>query len=175
MEAIFKGLADRTRLRIVNLLTERELCGCDIQKLLRLSQANVSRHLTYLNHAGLVEDRREGFRVFYRLVETADLTLKDLFQCLEAAFRRDRLLRTDLQHLRSALKEGTCALPLARLQGRAQASMETAAEHRRKAHRPARQSGLSKTQKRNIRTQGSADLGAEKPDRSLVTLSYTKL
>ena len=64
----FKGLADQTRLRMINLLLQGELCGCDVQLVLGLSQSNVSRHLTYLRRAGLVADRREGYRVFYRLV-----------------------------------------------------------------------------------------------------------
>jgi len=161
METIFKGLADATRLRVLNLLTEGELCGCDIQRLLGVSQANVSRHLAYLNHAGLVEDRREGYRVFYRLAEAADPTLQDLFQFLAAAFRRDKTLRNDLQRLRSAMKAGTCALPLARLPGKAQAALGTAAGRRlrlrRQAHRPVRQSGLPKAHKKKGRAQKTPD------------------
>ncbi|PYV62345.1 MAG: transcriptional regulator, partial [Acidobacteria bacterium] len=46
LERLFKGLADKSRLRIINLLMHGELCGCDIQYVLRASQPNVSRHLT---------------------------------------------------------------------------------------------------------------------------------
>lgn len=65
----FKGLADRNRLRIIGLLMHGELCGCDIQYVLEISQPNVSRHLTYLKNSGLVNDRRAGYRVFYALAE----------------------------------------------------------------------------------------------------------
>src|SRR6266852_3032382 len=69
VEDYFKGLADVNRLRIINLLLRGELCGCDIQHVVGSSQSNVSRHLTYLKRSGLVADRREGYRIYYRLVE----------------------------------------------------------------------------------------------------------
>lgn len=115
LERYFKGLADITRLRIVNLLTWGELCGCDIQRVLEASQPNVSRHLTYLKHAGLVVDRREGFRVFYRLVVATDATIKGLFDFLAAAFGRDEAFRADLRRLQDAVKDGACTLPQSRL------------------------------------------------------------
>jgi ArsR family transcriptional regulator, arsenate/arsenite/antimonite-responsive transcriptional repressor len=63
----FKALGDETRLRILNLLVEREVCVCDIVDILKLGQSKVSRHLTVLRHAGLVDCRRDGMWVFYRL------------------------------------------------------------------------------------------------------------
>lgn len=64
---IFKALADETRLRILALLFEGELCVCDLVALLRLPQSTVSRHLAYLRTSGLVCDRREGVWMYYRL------------------------------------------------------------------------------------------------------------
>jgi DNA-binding transcriptional ArsR family regulator len=69
LEQYFRGLADVTRLRMLNLLLHGELCGCDIQYVLEMSQPNVSRHLTYLKNCGLVLDRRDGPCIFYRLAE----------------------------------------------------------------------------------------------------------
>ncbi len=63
LDQYFRGLADATRVRILNLLLHGELCVCDIQRVLDSPQPNVSRHLTYLKNSGLVLDRREGFRV----------------------------------------------------------------------------------------------------------------
>ncbi len=60
LETYFKGLADLTRLRIINLLQAGELCGADIQLVLESPQSNVSRHLTYLKRCNLVLDRRSG-------------------------------------------------------------------------------------------------------------------
>ena len=63
--AIFKALADDTRLRILNLLRQREICVCEIVDVLDLCQSKVSRHLATLKHAGLVTCRREGPWIYY--------------------------------------------------------------------------------------------------------------
>ena len=68
----FKALSDETRLQIVVLLLEREeLCVCDFVGTLGQTQSKISRHLRYLYNAGLVQDRREGLWMHYRL--SADL------------------------------------------------------------------------------------------------------
>ena len=67
MAKLFRALADANRLRIVNLLSERSICVCDLQSVLGLSQPFISRHLAYLRRVGLVRDRREGTRVCYSL------------------------------------------------------------------------------------------------------------
>jgi len=64
----FKALSDETRLRIMTLLMENdELCVCDFVGALGETQSKISRHLRYLYHAGLVEDRREGLWMHYRI------------------------------------------------------------------------------------------------------------
>jgi ArsR family transcriptional regulator, arsenate/arsenite/antimonite-responsive transcriptional repressor len=67
MEALFKALADRTRLRILGLLLTGEVCVCDIHESLKIPQPKASRHLAYLRRAGLVDTRRQGLWVHYRL------------------------------------------------------------------------------------------------------------
>ena len=110
LERSFKGLADQNRLRIINLLLHGELCGCDIQHVLNTSQPNVSRHLTYLKNAGLVQDRRDGFRIFYRLAEPRKGTRKQLFEFLRGAFKSDGVLQRDTDQLREAIKDGACTV-----------------------------------------------------------------
>ena len=114
----FKGLADPTRLRIMNLLLHGELCVCHIQRVLGASQPNVSRHLNYLKHSGLVLDRPEGFRVYYRLANSRNEPLKTLFAFLHTAFKGDENLRQDLEQLERAVREGTCVLRHNRLSPR---------------------------------------------------------
>ena len=70
LEDTFKALADATRLRILMLLADGEVCVCDIHDTLRLPQPTASRHLAYLRRTGLVEARRAGTWMHYR---TADL------------------------------------------------------------------------------------------------------
>jgi len=71
-ENFFKALADGTRLRLIQMLGEEELCVCDCVEVLKTNQPKVSRHLAYLRRAGLVTARRDGKWTYYRLVEPAD-------------------------------------------------------------------------------------------------------
>jgi ArsR family transcriptional regulator len=72
LERLFKALGDRTRLRILALLATGETCVCDIHEALRIPQPKASRHLAYLRRAGLVEARKDGLWVHYRLAAPAD-------------------------------------------------------------------------------------------------------
>jgi len=110
LEKLFKGLADMNRLRILNLLTRGELCGCDIQYVLESSQPNVSRHLQYLKNSGLVLDRRDGYRVYYRLADAKGGIRKALFDFLEQAFRSEEPFRSDGKRLKEAVSEGACSI-----------------------------------------------------------------
>src|ERR1700752_1846813 len=67
METLFKALADATRLRILGLLLTGEVCVCDIHESLKIPQPKASRHLAYLRRSGLVDTRRDGLWVHYRL------------------------------------------------------------------------------------------------------------
>lgn len=108
LEAFFKGLADVSRLRILNLLLHGELCGCDVQYVLDATQSNVSRHLTYLKNSGLVLDRRAGYRVYYRLTTKISPDHKLLFEYLQQAFRREKVFADDLKTLKKAIRQGAC-------------------------------------------------------------------
>ncbi|HVF50049.1 MAG TPA: metalloregulator ArsR/SmtB family transcription factor, partial [Pyrinomonadaceae bacterium] len=68
MELLFKALADRTRLRLLNLLGGDEVCVCYFVEVLRTNQPKISRHLAYLRRAGVVTARREGKWMHYRIV-----------------------------------------------------------------------------------------------------------
>ena len=69
---MYGALADATRLRILGVLADGEVCVCHIHEALRLPQPTVSRHLAHLRRAGLVKTRREGLWIHYRLAEVAD-------------------------------------------------------------------------------------------------------
>jgi ArsR family transcriptional regulator len=94
---LFKALSDETRLRILALLTAGELCVCDLMAVLELPQSTVSRHLAYLRNTGLVEDRRQGVWMYYRLAAPAT-ELRDLAEWLPGRLaelergRRDQAL-----------------------------------------------------------------------------------
>ena len=73
---MFRALADTTRLRILNLMAEREVCVCYFVEILGISQPKVSRHLAYLRRAGLVAARRDGKWIHYRLAEPGNATAR---------------------------------------------------------------------------------------------------
>ena len=106
----FKALADETRLRILNLLLRGELCVCDIQFVLGASQPNISRHLTYLKNAGLVLDRREGTRIYYRLAEARSGAWRQLLPFLQSALPGEGSLAGDTRKLRKAMENGSCSV-----------------------------------------------------------------
>ena len=106
VENYFKGLADINRLSIMNLLLTGELCGCDIQYVIGVTQSNVSRHLTYLKRSGLVADRRAGYRVYYRLMEDNKREYKALVSYLKVALK-DKLFLADTEKAQGS-NQGWC-------------------------------------------------------------------
>jgi len=82
LEAVFKALADRQRLRIVNMLLRADgeaVCVCEFEPFLGLSQATVSHHLKVLGEAGLVEREGRGNRGYYSLVPGALNSVREVF------------------------------------------------------------------------------------------------
>jgi ArsR family transcriptional regulator, arsenate/arsenite/antimonite-responsive transcriptional repressor len=85
LETLFKALADDTRLRILALLQSGEICVCDIHGSLGLPQPAVSRHLAYLRKAGLVQGRKDGLWVHYRLSPLPDPVLQTVMTAVNHA------------------------------------------------------------------------------------------
>jgi ArsR family transcriptional regulator, arsenate/arsenite/antimonite-responsive transcriptional repressor len=99
---LLKAVADGTRLRIVALLCQGELCVCHLQAALALSQPNVSRHLAILRAAGVVEARRDGGWVHYRLAPQSDRDCERQLQALVASFSRQPALRRNVARVMKA-------------------------------------------------------------------------
>lgn len=72
LDRFFGALSDRTRLRLLNLIGRDEVCVCFLVEVTQLPQPTISRHLAYLRRAGLVQTRKEGRWIHYRLTEPAD-------------------------------------------------------------------------------------------------------
>jgi ArsR family transcriptional regulator len=107
---LFKALGDETRLRIVALLAHGELCVCHLQEALELPQPSVSRQLALLRSAGLVEDRREGSWVYYRLLPQQDPDCERQVRGLVRGFAEDEALRRDVERLRTSKGPGRCGV-----------------------------------------------------------------
>lgn len=87
LDAVFKGFADPTRIRILSLLAAGELCVCDLVDILGLPQPTVSRHLAYLRRMGLVEATRAAKFAHYRLAEPEHAVHQNLIDCVRTCFR----------------------------------------------------------------------------------------
>lgn len=86
LDVLFGAFADPTRLRVLNLLAAGELCVCDLVEILDLPQPTVSRHLSALRAAQLVEVTREWKFAHYRLAEPAHHVHRNLVNCVRACF-----------------------------------------------------------------------------------------
>ncbi len=83
---IFRALADETRLGILALLQDGELCVCEIIAALELPQSTASRHLAYLRNSGWVKGRRQGVWMYYRLNEAGATLCNELIPLLRRQF-----------------------------------------------------------------------------------------
>ena len=102
---LFKALADETRLRIAVLLSEKELCVCQIEAVLLLSQVKVSRHLTILRYAGLVKCRREGTWVYYSLTEPKNKIEEILFESFREHLRKEKFFSADISNMKDCISQ----------------------------------------------------------------------
>lgn len=107
--SIFRAFADETRLRLLNLLLERELCVCELCEVLDLAQPNASRHLSYLRRAGLVTVRQQGKWKHYAVPNRPQGLERTLLHCVKSCLREIDVLQRDLDRLRDLEPGGRCA------------------------------------------------------------------
>ena len=105
IELLFKALADRTRLRLINLIGEDEVCVCFFVEVLNTNQPKISRHLAYLRKAGVVSARRDGKWIHYRIVEPPDEHAANIFREVRTWLKND----SDIQNDRTRLAQICCA------------------------------------------------------------------
>lgn len=105
---IFKALSEPIRLRIVVLLTEGELCVCDIQNVLSLPQSTVSRHMSRLKTSGVVQDSRRGKWVYYQLSFTGQPLITVLADYFGALKNKEPFAADSKRLAQQRLKEDRC-------------------------------------------------------------------
>lgn len=103
---LFAALADRTRLRLLNLMNGREVCVCYFVEILGQSQPKISRHLAYLRRAGIVAARREGKWMHYRIVAPKHAGAAQILDETLSALNEDGLMQADLTRFKKA-----CCIP----------------------------------------------------------------
>ena len=104
----FKALSDETRLRIMMLLTQGELCVCDLMFVLDEPQSKVSRHLAYLKHSGLTNSKRAGVWMHYWLKEPVDDVHRAQLDFLKRQLSHLPQFRMDREKLLELKKQGGC-------------------------------------------------------------------
>jgi len=102
VELLFRALADPTRLRLLNLIADREICVCYFVEILGISQPKISRHLAYLRRAGIAAARRQGRWMHYRLVVPQDAVASSILKETLKHLRERPHLQRDFARLDSA-------------------------------------------------------------------------
>ena len=98
-ELFFRALADRTRLRLLNLMRDDEVCVCFCVEILKTNQPKISRHLAYLRRAGIVGARREGQWMHYRVAEPADVDAARILKEVMTWLANDQEMQRDRERL----------------------------------------------------------------------------
>lgn len=102
LEILFRALADRTRLRLLNLMRDQELCVCYFVQILQTTQPKISRHLAYLRRAGIVAARRQGTWMHYRMVVPQEARAAGILKEVLASLGEDREMQRDRARLNTA-------------------------------------------------------------------------
>jgi ArsR family transcriptional regulator len=116
VDLMFRAFSDRTRLRVLHLLIEGEMCVADLVTVLRIEQPSASRHLAYLRKAGLVSVRKAGLWKYYSLAATRTAFHQKLLECLACCFQEVPEIQKDQIRAKKLREKGGCCpnTPLAR-------------------------------------------------------------
>ncbi len=109
MVDIFKALSEASRLRILSLLLEDELCVCEIEACLRMTQSNASRHLTALKKSGILESRKKAQWTYYRMNNSFIQANKELWEYLKHRLKNLPSYLADCEEYRRCKTQGLCA------------------------------------------------------------------
>lgn len=102
MERFFQALGDNTRLRLLNLMADQEICVCYLVEILEQGQPKISRHLAYLRNAGIVEARRDGKWMHYRIVMPPNIGAAQVLRQTLSWLREERTMQADRARLSKA-------------------------------------------------------------------------
>ena len=102
IERFFQALGDNTRLRLLNLMGEQEICVCYFVEILEQGQPKISRHLAYLRNAGIVEARREGKWIHYRIVMPPNIGAAQVLRQTLSWLKDEKTMQADRARLTKA-------------------------------------------------------------------------
>ena len=102
MELFFQALGDKTRLRLLNLMGDKEICVCYFVEILDQSQPKISRHLAYLRRADIVDARRDGKWMHYRIVMPPNIGASQVLRQTLSWLKEEKAMQADLTRLSRA-------------------------------------------------------------------------
>ena len=108
MVDIFKALSDETRLRILAVVWQGEMCGCEIEQALNLTQSNTSRHLTVLKNAGLISGVKRAQWMYYSMNEYFCRDHAALYEYLQARLKLLDSYKIDIEHINNCKYKDIC-------------------------------------------------------------------
>lgn len=109
---ISKAFAEENRIRILNMLREQELCVCQIIEVLNLAPSTVSKHLSILEQAQLIESEKRGRWVYYQLAKKPLRVIQGSYKLIFDSIREDKQIKRDLQKLKKVLNTDLEKLPV---------------------------------------------------------------
>ncbi len=118
MELFFAALADKTRLRLLNLMRDGEVCVCFFAETLGTNNPKISRHLAYLRRAGLVKARRDGKWMHYRINEPANKDAAEVFSATMEMLGKNNEMQRDRRNLVAVCCSSNAPLKIQRTQAR---------------------------------------------------------
>ena len=105
---VYRCLCDKTRLRILNLLSDGALCVCHLQEILAEPQVKISKHLAYLKTHDLVESERRANWMIYQITKKANPILEKNLKCLQDLISEDPIFKTDIKRLQTLDTSAIC-------------------------------------------------------------------
>ena len=108
---VFKALSDPNRIRIIKMLSERELCMCEVREMLNLSNSTVSKHLTILRDANLLLDSKDGKWVNFQLNDKSEQKfIRSLIALIKNSFEDDEVVQEDSKKLHRVNRIKICKI-----------------------------------------------------------------
>jgi Predicted transcriptional regulators len=109
MIEIFKALSEESRLRIIALLIENEMCVCEIEECLNMTQSNASRHLTELRRSGLLESYKKAQWTYYKISDKFKEEHKSLWEYIQSKIVEIPSYQVDYEQYKKCLTIDTCS------------------------------------------------------------------
>ena len=110
MNQIFKALSEESRLRILSVLFNNELCVCEIEDALQLTQSNVSRHLTILKNAGIIKSSKNAQWIYYSISDEFKRDNVELYKYLDQKISELSSYEIDMERLCKSKEKNLCNL-----------------------------------------------------------------